>query len=801
MQDVLRLGDDQVLELVPGARHLRARRARPRPRRPGGAPRHRVQPHRHPPAARRAAPPPGHPRAPGRLLRRARQAALRLHPRQRPEPQRSCEDVEDDVNRWILENHPVHALTTTLDEAKRLGAMALFNEKYGDVVRMVEVGDGSFSRELCGGTHVRSTAEVGLFRILSETSSAANVRRIEAITGPEAVRLLRERDRTLDAAAEVLRVPAERVPESVAELRARVRELERSAARAASGNGAVDVDELAAGAARLRRRPACSWRRCRCPDADALLQLVDRLKGKLGDAAIVLGSAGDGRVDLVASVAPSLVRAGLRAGEIVKVAAAEVGGGGGGRDTLARAGGRDPEQLSGRDRGRPRGDRGGAGRVDDEGARARLRQRALRMRGQRSDRRAGDPAGAGARAGLAARPGPPAGAGGRARRRAGRRRAAAVAVRAATPPRPRETRAFAARWSARCRSRSSSTTSASPPGWPSARADARARTREPRRTCSRAGWHARGTPGWRWLSGASARRGARGGAPRARAQARRAAGRDPARCRGTGPRRLGVTGSRPASEPPAREPEPATVSAPALRPEPAPPPAPAPAPRARACAGAAVPAPPAPPARSEPEMDGDRPGEPGTGATPERRIRDRRPATPTSRFAPASTSFTPASTSFTGEHDPSTGSTSWRPGSTSSSCPSGTRRVSVLDKPPVVPPPRKPTKRQPLRRNSDPAPARAAAATRGSVRIASLIALALAAAAIWFLIEAVPAVWHLAHGRVTVTIPPHSTSSQIGDMLQRDGVISSSFFFERAGHARPASAATCAPASITCSSG
>src|SRR6202035_3262988 len=94
--------------------------------------------------------------------------------------------VEDDVNRWILENHPVHALTTTLEEAKRLGAMALFNEKYGDVVRMVEVGDGSFSRELCGGTHVRATAEIGLLRVLSETSSAANVRRIEAITGPEA---------------------------------------------------------------------------------------------------------------------------------------------------------------------------------------------------------------------------------------------------------------------------------------------------------------------------------------------------------------------------------------------------------------------------------------------------------------------------------------------------------------------------------------------------------------------------------------------------------------------------------------
>ena len=127
-------------------------------------------------------------------------------------------EIEDQVNAWILQSQPVRALTTTLPEAKRLGAMALFGEKYGDVVRMVEVGDGSFSRELCGGTHVRSTAEIGVLHVLSETSSAANVRRIEALTGPEAVRMMRRHDRALEQTARTLRVQPDGVPEAVTEL-------------------------------------------------------------------------------------------------------------------------------------------------------------------------------------------------------------------------------------------------------------------------------------------------------------------------------------------------------------------------------------------------------------------------------------------------------------------------------------------------------------------------------------------------------------------------------------------------------
>jgi alanyl-tRNA synthetase len=253
-------------------------------------------------------------------------------------------DVENQVNAWIVENQPVRAITTSLDEARRVGATALFGEKYGDIVRMVEVGDGSFSRELCGGTHVRSTAEIALFEVLSETSSAANVRRIEAITGPEAVELMRRHDRVLRKAAELLRVPADRVPAAVSDLRTRARELEKSARRGGAGNGAIDVEALLGSATEVSGAQVLVTS-VEGVDGRTLLDLADRLKAKLGDAAIVLASAGEDRVELIASVAPSLVQRGVRAREIVTLAAAAVGGGGGGRDTLARAGGRDVAKL------------------------------------------------------------------------------------------------------------------------------------------------------------------------------------------------------------------------------------------------------------------------------------------------------------------------------------------------------------------------------------------------------------------------------------------------------------------------
>ncbi len=254
--------------------------------------------------------------------------------------------IEDRVNAWILRNDPVRPITTTLEEARALGAMALFGEKYGEVVRMVQIGDGTYSRELCGGTHVRSTAEIGVFKLLGESSSAANVRRIEAITGPAAVAALRASDAKAREAAALLKTGVERLPEAIGELRDRAKQ---AAKAAASGNGAatgVDSEALAAAAIQIAGADVVAEIVSGAGGAKELMDVADRIKGRLGEeSATVLGAAVDGRVHLVAAVTPALVARGVKAGAIVKAAATVAGGGGGGRDTMAQAGGRDPGKL------------------------------------------------------------------------------------------------------------------------------------------------------------------------------------------------------------------------------------------------------------------------------------------------------------------------------------------------------------------------------------------------------------------------------------------------------------------------
>ncbi len=251
------------------------------------------------------------------------------------------EAVEALVNARIRDNLAVETRIMGLAEAKALGAMALFGEKYGERVRVLRMGD--FSTELCGGTHVRATGDIGLFKIVSEGGVAAGVRRIEAVTGGRAVALMQAEARALAGVASRLKGPALEAPQRLDQVLARERglekELERLKARLASAAGsdltarAKDLGGVRVLAARLDGA-----------DPKTLRTTLDQLKNRLGSAVILLATVRDGKVALAAGVTPDLTDR-CKAGDLVKAAAARVGGRGGGRPDMAQAGGGDPDGL------------------------------------------------------------------------------------------------------------------------------------------------------------------------------------------------------------------------------------------------------------------------------------------------------------------------------------------------------------------------------------------------------------------------------------------------------------------------
>ena len=253
-------------------------------------------------------------------------------------------EIQQLVNEKIRENLPVAATVTSYKEAVAKEATALFGEKYGDEVRMVQVGDPPFSTELCGGTHVRSTGEIGMLYIVSEESVGSGVRRIEAATGRGALGLIEQRLAVLDSvAAELQTVPEEveaKVSSVVAELsteRKRAMAIERDSARRAAGSllsEARDVNGIKV----ISTKVAVT-------STDAMREMGDRLKEDLKSGLVVLGAVCDGKPSLLAMVTPDLVAKGFNAGQMVKEVAKVVGGGGGGRAELGQGSGKDASKL------------------------------------------------------------------------------------------------------------------------------------------------------------------------------------------------------------------------------------------------------------------------------------------------------------------------------------------------------------------------------------------------------------------------------------------------------------------------
>lgn len=253
------------------------------------------------------------------------------------------ECIEAIVNEKVWENLTVEISNKALAEAKAMGAMALFGEKYGDVVRVVKVGD--YSLELCGGCHVNNTAEIGLFKLVSESGIGAGTRRIEAVTGRGAYQFLNQQFTTLKEVAHALKAPVlAEAPARVEGLQQQLKEVQREneSLRAKLGNieAASLTDQLKQvdGMNVLAARVSAS-------DMDNLRGMVDELKNKLGSAVIVLGSVDGEKVNLVAGVTKDLMDQGVHAGKIIKEVATRCGGGGGGRPDMAQAGGKDPSKL------------------------------------------------------------------------------------------------------------------------------------------------------------------------------------------------------------------------------------------------------------------------------------------------------------------------------------------------------------------------------------------------------------------------------------------------------------------------
>ncbi|MES2937826.1 MAG: alanine--tRNA ligase [Pseudomonadota bacterium] len=249
-------------------------------------------------------------------------------------------DIEQRVNAEILANQATQARVMDIDAAKATGAMMLFGEKYGDTVRVLDIGN---SRELCGGTHVSRTGDIGLFKIVSEGGVAAGVRRIEAVTGANALAYLQQLENTVGTVAGALKTPAAELQARVAQVLDQVRTLEKEVAQLKGKLASSQGDELMAQAVNVKGIKVLAAR-LEGADAKTLRDTMDKLKDKLKSAAIVLAAVDGSKVQLAAGVTPDCMGK-VKAGELVNFVAQQVGGKGGGKADMAMAGGTDASKL------------------------------------------------------------------------------------------------------------------------------------------------------------------------------------------------------------------------------------------------------------------------------------------------------------------------------------------------------------------------------------------------------------------------------------------------------------------------
>lgn len=252
-------------------------------------------------------------------------------------------DIERRVNEQIWKGTNVVIESMPIADAKSMGAMALFGEKYGDVVRVVQVG--TYSIELCGGCHVSNTSQIGLFKLVSESGIGSGVRRIEALTGRHAYQYMDEQLELLKSAASLLKSNINDVPKRIEALYGQVKELTRENESLQAKLGSIEAGQLTSQVKQVGEGVELLAAQVHAGSMDALRGVADELKVKFQSAILVLGAVSDDKVNFVVSVSPSLVQRGYHAGKIIKEVAAVCGGGGGGRPDMAQAGGKDPSKL------------------------------------------------------------------------------------------------------------------------------------------------------------------------------------------------------------------------------------------------------------------------------------------------------------------------------------------------------------------------------------------------------------------------------------------------------------------------